>query len=102
MIRLIQPPGARHRHGLGSCRRAAVALEFVLASAPLLVMVFGFIATSAVFNTWTSMQGNVQYAARMMSTGTIAQNNNGAITTSNTSSSTTCAGSLANTKVEYY
>jgi Flp pilus assembly protein TadG len=88
--------------GIGLCRRASVSVEFVLASAPLIVLVFGFIATSAVFNTWSSMQSNAQYAARMMSTGQISNLNNGAITTTNTTATTTCSSSMRTTQVEYY
>ncbi len=67
-----------------------------------MMLMFGFIATSAVFNTWSSMQANSQYAARMMSTGQINNNVNGAFSTANTSSSTACGASLTNTQVEYY
>src|SRR4051812_31698096 len=75
-----KPNQPRSPRGLGRCRRGSVALEFVLASAPLILLVFGFIATSAVFNTWSNMQSNVQYAARMMSTGQVKNLANGAIT----------------------
>ncbi len=88
--------------GLGDCRRGSVALEFVLASAPMILLVFGFIATSAVFNTWSNMQSNAQYAARMMSTGQIKNLANGALTTTNTTNTTACSGTLTNTQVEYY
>ncbi len=95
----------RRRHGgnLASCRRGSVAVEFALASVPLMLLVFGFIATAAVFNTWSSMQSNTQYAARLMSTSQIMANNNGTITTANTSStSVTCSSTLKTTQVEYY
>jgi len=88
--------------GLAGCRRGAVAIEFVLASIPLMLLMFGFIATSAVFNTWSSMQSNTQYAARLMSTGQISKNVNGAFSSTNSSSSTSCGGTLASTQVEYY
>ena len=91
----------RSRDFLAS-RRAVVAVEFVLASVPLILLMFGFIATSAVFNTWSSMQANSQYAARMMSTGQIGNNVNGAFSNTNASSSTSCGSSLKNTQVEYY
>jgi Flp pilus assembly protein TadG len=88
--------------GLASCRRGAIAVEFVLASVPLMMLIFGFIATSAVFNTWASMQGNAQYAARMMSTGQIARNNAGALSSTNTTATVACSSSLTSTQVEYY
>jgi Flp pilus assembly protein TadG len=88
---------------LGRCKRGVVAVEFVLASVPLLMLCFGFIATSSVYNTWGNMQTNTQYAARMMSTGQIANNTNGAFTAANTSSSISCASSkVTSTTVEYY
>lgn len=88
--------------GLIAARQGVVAVEFVLASVPLLLLCFGFIATSAVFNTWSSMQANTQYAARLMSTGQITNNSNGAISSTNASSSTTCSSSMKSTQVEYY
>jgi Flp pilus assembly protein TadG len=102
MIQIIQRYRRIPIRGLGSCRRGVVALEFALASVPLMMLMFGFIATSAVFNTWSSMQANTQYAARMMSTGQIANNLTGPFSTTNTSSSTTCSSTLRNTTVEYY
>jgi Flp pilus assembly protein TadG len=72
-------PSLRRTRGLTGCRRGAIALEFDLASVPLMMLMFGFIATSAIFNTWSSMQANTQYAARMMSIGQITSNANGAI-----------------------
>jgi Flp pilus assembly protein TadG len=95
--------GNRQKGGLNNCRRGSVAVEFAVASVPLMLLVFGFIATAAVFNTWSSMQSNTQYAARLMSTSSIMANNNGTITTSNNSSSSvTCSSSLRSTQVEYY
>jgi Flp pilus assembly protein TadG len=88
--------------GLAGCRRASVAVEFVLASVPLMILVFGFIATSSVYTTLSSMQSNAQYAARMMSTGQITQIATGALSTTNTSATISCSGSLRNTQVEYY
>jgi Flp pilus assembly protein TadG len=85
--------------GLGACRRGAVALEFALASTPLLLIVFGFIALSSVFNTWSSMQSNAQYAARMVSTGTITASSAGTI--NNNTLSASCPNSTS-TQVEYY
>jgi Flp pilus assembly protein TadG len=86
-------PRRRGLRDLGSCRRGVVALEFALVATPLMLLVFGFIAVSAVFNSWSSMQGNAQYAARMMSTGQIASWN---------STATACSPLPASTKVEYY
>ena len=88
--------------GLAGCQCGAIALEFALASVPLMMLMFGFIATSAIFNTWSSMQANSQYAARMMSTGQAKNNANGAIYSTNASSSTTCSPSLTSAKVGYY
>ena len=93
----------RGSRGLKANRRASISLEFALASTPLLVLVFGFIATTAVFNTWSSMQSNAQYAARMMSTGQIKNLTTGAITAANAGATgVSCGGSLNNTQVEYY
>jgi Flp pilus assembly protein TadG len=88
--------------GLAKCERGSVAVEFALASVPLMLMVFGFIATAAVFNTWSTMQSNTQYAARLMSTGQITANNSGTITTGNNSVTTPCSSSMRTTQVEYY
>jgi Flp pilus assembly protein TadG len=103
MIPIIQRrrPNRRFR-GLAANRRASIAIEFVLASAPLLVLVFGFIATSAVFYTWSSMQSNAQFAARMMSTGQISRLSTGAITTTNNTATIACGGTMTTTQVEYY
>jgi Flp pilus assembly protein TadG len=105
----VRPRPARHLtcgrsvRGLVACRRGVVAVEFVLASVPLLMLCFGFIATSSVYNTWGNMQTNTQYAARMMSTGQIPNNTNGAFSTTNTSSSISCSSSkVTSTTVEYY
>lgn len=97
-----EPARLPRGRGLAGCRRGAVALEFAVASVPLLLMVFGFIATAAVFNTWASMQANVQYAARMMSTGQISNNNSGAISSRNTTATVACSSSLRSTQIEYY
>ena len=100
---LSQPVRDRSIRGLAQCRRGVVAVEFVLASVPLLMLCFGFIATSSVYNTWGNMQSNTQYAARMMSTGQITSNTNGAFTTTNTSSSVSCSSSkVTSSTVEYY
>ena len=96
------PTAVRQARGLTACRRGSVAVEFALASVPLLLLSFGFIATSAIFNTWSTMQASTQYAARLMSTGQILKNVNGTFSATNTSSSTTCSATLNNTQVEYY
>jgi Flp pilus assembly protein TadG len=90
------------RNNLAGCRRGSVAVEFAVASVPLMLLVFGFIAVAAVFNTWSSMQSNTQYAARMMSTSQIMANNSGTITTTNNTSSVACSSTLKSTQVEYY
>jgi Flp pilus assembly protein TadG len=94
--------GQRHGSKLARCRRGSVAVEFAVASVPLMLMVFGFIATAAVFNTWSSMQSNTQYAARLMSTGQIASNNSGALSSTNKTATIACSSSLKSTQVEYY
>jgi Flp pilus assembly protein TadG len=100
--RLMSRLGNGGKSDLGSCRRGSVAVEFAVASVPLMLMVFGFIATAAVFNTWSSMQSNTQYAARMMSTGQITSNNSGAISSTNTTTTVACSSSMKTTQVEYY
>jgi Flp pilus assembly protein TadG len=77
----------------GRCRKAAAAVEFALVSGPFLLLLFGFVATNAMFYTWSVMQNNVQYAAMMMASGQV---------TSWSSSSVSCGSSLTNTQVEYY
>lgn len=59
----------------------------------LMLLVFGFIATNALFYTWTAMQNSVQNAAVMMATGQL---------TSFASKAVSCATSLGTTQVEYY
>src|SRR5476651_664188 len=90
VLRNIGMEAARVNHGSrGLNRRGSVAVEFALACTPLMILVFGFIATSAVFTTMTSMQANAQYAARMMSTGQITSNNTGPLSAANTTATTT-------------
>jgi len=69
---------------------------------PLIILVFGFTATSAVFISWSSMQNNAQYAARLLSTGQVSQNNNGTISSSNLTATTTCVSTFSSSKIEYY
>lgn len=59
----------------------------------LMALVFGFIATNALFYAWTAMQNGVQNAAVMMATGQL---------TSFASKAVTCSTSLGTTQVEYY
>jgi Flp pilus assembly protein TadG len=99
---LTWPPPSGLGSALANCENGSVAVEFALASVPLMLMVFGFIATAAVFNTWSTMQSNTQYAARLMSTGQITSNNSGTISTTNTSVTTACSSSMRSTQVEYY
>jgi Flp pilus assembly protein TadG len=84
------------------CDRAVAAVEFALALTPLLMLVFGFIAASAIFFTMSTMQSYAQYAARMMATGQITQLSTGAISTTNTTATTNCSSSLSSSQVEYY
>ncbi len=88
--------------GFVSCRRGVATLEFVLMAGPFLLMLFGFVATNAVFYTWSTMQSNAQYAARLMSTGQINNLTTGPISTANSASSTACSGALTPTQVESY
>ena len=99
---MVTGPSGRGPRSLGSCRRASVAVEFALACTPLMLIVFGFIATSWLFNTWSTMQSNVQYAARMVSTGQITSNASGTIA-ANPSVSTTCGSKTwTSNQAEYY
>lgn len=81
------------RPALIDCRRGTAALEFVLASGPTLLLLFGFIAINAVFFTWSTMLNSAQNAAMVMATGQI---------TSFQSRATTCSTALTSTQVEYY
>ena len=80
-------------HDISRCRRGSAALELALVATPLIMLLFGFIAASAVFYSWSTMQNNAQYAALLVSTGQVKSWNTGAIN---------CSGSLSNTKAEYY
>jgi Flp pilus assembly protein TadG len=79
--------------GFGRCRKAAAAVEFALVSGPFLLMMFGFVATNALFYCWSVMQNNVQYAAMMMAAGQV---------TSWSGSNVSCSSSLTAAQVEYY
>jgi Flp pilus assembly protein TadG len=78
---------------LGRCRKAAAAVEFALVSGPFLLLLFGFVATNALFYTWSVMQNNVQYAAMMMANGQA---------TSWSTSGVSCGSTFAATQMEYY
>ena len=84
------------------CGRGTAAVEFAIVATPLILMTFGFIAVSAVFYTWSSMQNAAQYAALLVATGQIKNLSTGAITTSNSTATTTCSSSLPSTEAEYY
>jgi Flp pilus assembly protein TadG len=84
------------------CRRGVAALEFALIALPLLSIMFGMIAASAVFLASSMMQGSAQYGARVMATGAVKNNYNGAITLTNATSTTPCSSTLTATQVEYY
>jgi Flp pilus assembly protein TadG len=79
--------------GLVACRRGAAAVEFALASIPLVMMILGFVATNSVFLALSTMQGSTLNAAMLMSSGQI---------TSFQSRAVTCSSSLGTTTAEYY
>ena len=85
--------GRLRARGLGACRRGAAAVEFALLSLPFLTMIFGFIATNAVYLSLAAMQGSAMNAAMLMATGQI---------TSFQSKAVTCSSSLTSTQAEYY
>ena len=70
---------------------------------PLLIIVFGFIATNTLYYCLHVMQNSAQYAAMMVATSSVKNNANGAFSTSNTgASAVSCASATDSTKVEYY
>lgn len=87
---------------LAKGQRATAAVEFALVLTPLMMLLFGFIATASVFFTMATMQSNAQYAGLMMATGQIKSLSTGAITSNNNTATTACSGSLTSTEVEYY
>ena len=87
---------------IGRCRRGVAAVEFALVVTPLMLLLFGYIATNTVFISWSAMQNSAQYAAQMVSTGQIKSISTGAITTSNNTATTSCSSTLTNTEAEYY
>jgi Flp pilus assembly protein TadG len=82
--------------------RAVAAIEFALSLTPLLLLAFGFIATSVVFFAWSTMQSRAEYAARLMSTGQVTSLSTGTISSTNTTATTDCGSSLTSSDVEYY
>jgi Flp pilus assembly protein TadG len=92
----------RFLRDLGRCGRGIAAVEFAIVATPLMLITFGFIATSAVFYTWSAMQSGAQYAALLVATGQIKSLSTGAISASNTTATTTCGSSLTSTEAEYY
>src|SRR3954467_6602703 len=95
---------SRVAKGLWAARQGTAAVEFALASWPLMMLLLASVAINSVFTVMTGMQANAQYAARLMSTGQAASNVNGTITTSNLSStSVSCTdGRVTSGKAEYY
>ena len=77
-----------------ACRRGVAALEFAMMAPVLIILTFGFIATDMAVYTWSTMQSNAQYAARVMATGQI--------TSWTSAGNVTCSSSPASTTVEYY
>ena len=76
------------------CRRGVAAVEFALAATPLLMIVFGFIATNLLFFTLSVMQNSANYAAVMLATGSA--------TTTNTGTLISCSAPPASGTAEYY
>jgi Flp pilus assembly protein TadG len=96
---------------LARCRRGVAAVEFALAMTPMLLIVFGFIATNVMFYTLSVMQNSSQYGTMMGATGQAKNNVNGTITAANrTSSNVACStgspptanAALTTSMVEYY
>ena len=80
--------------GLARCRRGVAAVEFALAATPLMLIVFGFIATNLLFFTLSIMQNSANYAAVMLATGNA--------TTANTGTLVACSGPPASGTAELY
>ncbi|HUB15969.1 MAG TPA: TadE/TadG family type IV pilus assembly protein [Acetobacteraceae bacterium] len=87
---------------IAGCRRGVAAIEFALLATPFLTLVFGFIAVSTVFYTWSTMQNAAQYAAMLVATGQITSLSTGTISSSNNTATTQCSSSLTSTEAEYY
>ncbi len=74
-------------------RRGVAALEFAMVSVPLLLLLFGFVATNALFYAWSSMLNSAQNAAMLMATGQI---------TSFKGTATACSTTMTSTQAEYW
>jgi Flp pilus assembly protein TadG len=88
--------------GIGRCRRGVAAVEFAILAPTLMLLVFGFVATSSVFYIWSAMQNSAQYAALLVSTGQIKSLSTWPITAVNNTATTACSESLSATEAEYY
>ena len=95
------PPPSRRR-GLASCQRGVAALEFALVLTPLLSLVFGFIAISGVFFTWSTMQNAAEYAAMLVATGQVTKISTGTLSSTNTTATIQCGSSMTSGEAEYY
>lgn len=82
--------------GLLVDRRGVAALEFAMLSAPMLMLLFGFISINLILYSWSSMQTAAQNAATVLSTGQIST------FTSSAASPVNCSPAPASTTVEYY
>jgi Flp pilus assembly protein TadG len=106
--RRTAPPRARGglvgrmMRDVGHCRRGVAMLEFAMVATPLMLIVFCFVALSAVFYTWSAMQNAAQYAALLVATGQIKSVSTGALSSGNETATTACSGSLTSTEAEYY
>ena len=79
---------------LGRSRRGVAAVEFALASTPLLFIVFGFFAINLMFFTLSTMQSAAQFAAMMLATGRA--------TTANTGALVACSSPPSSPTAEYF
>ncbi len=87
-------PGSRS--GLTADRRGVAALEFALLSAPMLIMLFSFVAVNLMLYSWSAMQTSSQNAATVFATVSPTSTAGTIGTTVN------CSSSPASTTVEYY
>jgi Flp pilus assembly protein TadG len=90
---LKQVATAFSRLELVRARRGVAAVEFVLASTPFLMMIFGFVSCNMIFIAWSNMQNSSYNAAFAMATGQV---------TNFQSKAVTCSSSLTTTQAEYY
>ncbi len=82
--------------GLLVDRRGVAALEFALLSAPMLMLLFGFISINLILYSWTSMQTGAQNAAIVLSTGQVNTFTSSAVAPVN------CSPAPSSTTAEYY